>query len=516
MDNTQDSNQTQDSAKFEKLEQQLETLKTQRDSGRISYQDFQAEAQKLVLRVDDGTEWKLGADDRWRRKEGEHWVLAQRPQKPIEPTPKKNGTSLTWWLWPVIGLVALLVLFLAGSRTFFWIWPTPTPPIAAGITSTWSASTASPSPTFVDQPGSHEKLSTFTPTPTQSAEPATDTPTPTPMPVSPTFALVVTAEATETPSPVPATTTDTPAPLTVTVTPELTPTPTLPFPTSTFTPISAPVQAGLLAYPVYDPNNQTYNIQILRLDTDEIIRTITEASQPALSPDGRQIAYRSWRQDRQRLWVENVDGAIPGWQASGLFEASRPDWNAAGNDLVFATNNLGPNQWAVSFSGDRPGFDNAHTPAWLKDGRLVYRGFSGTNVGLAIRALNGQIEFITTSDRDTAPAPAPDGNRIAFVSDRDGFWDLYLMDLNTKSITRLTNDTALDTAPTWSPDGRWIAFVSNRGGSWAIWIIEPDVSGLTQLLSLPGSFDGKVKNIPDAQQSGWPLERISWVEDRSQ
>lgn len=90
------------------------------------------------------------------------------------------------------------------------------------------------------------------------------------------------------------------------------------------------------------------------------------------------------------------------------------------------------------------------------------------------------------------------------------------MDLNTKSITRLTNDTALDTAPTWSPDGRWIAFVSNRGGSWAIWIIEPDVSGLTQLLSLPGSFDGKVKNIPDAQQSGWPLERISWVEDRSQ
>jgi TolB protein len=97
------------------------------------------------------------------------------------------------------------------------------------------------------------------------------------------------------------------------------------------------------------------------------------------------------------------------------------------------------------------------------------------------------------------------------MSDRDGQWDLYQVSVNSRQVTRLTQDTALDTSPIWSPDGARIAFVSNRGGSWAIRTIDSDGNNDQILLPLPGSFNGKVKDVPDTYQTGWQLEHISWV-----
>ncbi|GAH70395.1 unnamed protein product, partial [marine sediment metagenome] len=52
--------------------------------------------------------------------------------------------------------------------------------------------------------------------------------------------------------------------------------------------------------------------------------------------------------------------------------------------------------------------------------------------------------------------------KIAFVSDRDGNWEIYVMNADGSEQTRLTNDPALDGCPIWSPDGKKIAFVSER------------------------------------------------------
>ncbi|PJF43147.1 MAG: hypothetical protein CUN55_09185 [Phototrophicales bacterium] len=59
-------------------------------------------------------------------------------------------------------------------------------------------------------------------------------------------------------------------------------------------------------------------------------------------------------------------------------------------------------------------------------------------------------------DRD--PAWSPDGRAIAFVSKRDGPWELYIMDVVTRRITRMTSTTHFVGAPTWSPDGAFLAF----------------------------------------------------------
>ncbi len=59
---------------------------------------------------------------------------------------------------------------------------------------------------------------------------------------------------------------------------------------------------------------------------------------------------------------------------------------------------------------------------------------------------------------DKDPAVSPDGRLLAFVSNRDGPWDLYTLDLGSGALQRLTDTAAFDGHPTWSPDGRWIAY----------------------------------------------------------
>ena len=66
---------------------------------------------------------------------------------------------------------------------------------------------------------------------------------------------------------------------------------------------------------------------------------------------------------------------------------------------------------------------------------------------------------LTTGDwNDVTPALSPDGARIAFASDRNGFWDIYLLELSSGDIQQFTDTPAYDSSPTWSPDLAWIAF----------------------------------------------------------
>ena len=65
---------------------------------------------------------------------------------------------------------------------------------------------------------------------------------------------------------------------------------------------------------------------------------------------------------------------------------------------------------------------------------------------------------------DITPAISPDGNRLAFASNRNGYWDLYIMDLQSGAVAQLTDTPEYDASPTWSPDGLWMAYESYVGG----------------------------------------------------
>ena len=68
---------------------------------------------------------------------------------------------------------------------------------------------------------------------------------------------------------------------------------------------------------------------------------------------------------------------------------------------------------------------------------------------------------ITSGDwDDISPAPSPNGKKIAFISNRNGYWDIYQLELSSGEITQLTNTPQYEGSPTFSPDGSFIAFES--------------------------------------------------------
>jgi len=64
---------------------------------------------------------------------------------------------------------------------------------------------------------------------------------------------------------------------------------------------------------------------------------------------------------------------------------------------------------------------------------------------------------------DGQPSWSPDSRQIAFVSERNGRFNIYVMDSSGNNLRKLTNHPAYDRPPNWSPDGQRIAFQSLRG-----------------------------------------------------
>lgn len=112
---------------------------------------------------------------------------------------------------------------------------------------------------------------------------------------------------------------------------------------------------------------------------------------------------------------------------------------------------------------------------------------------------------------DISPAISPDGNRVAFSSHRSGFWDLYILDLQTFEIVQMTNSPEYEGSPTWSPDGQWLAYESYAKGNLDIYLLEvahPENKPL-ELTNDPAT-DFSPRWIP-----GGNGRQIAFVSDRS-
>jgi tol-pal system beta propeller repeat protein TolB len=95
---------------------------------------------------------------------------------------------------------------------------------------------------------------------------------------------------------------------------------------------------------------------------------------------------------------------------------------------------------------------------------------------------SGNILRVTRNAGDNyAPELSPDGTRIVFVSTRSGGQDVWTMNADGSNPTQLTFTEADDIDPTWSPDGRQIAFASNRNGLTDLYVMNADGSNVRQM-----------------------------------
>ena len=94
---------------------------------------------------------------------------------------------------------------------------------------------------------------------------------------------------------------------------------------------------------------------------------------------------------------------------------------------------------------------------------------------------SGQTRLTENPAADWGPAWSPDASQIAFVSNRDGNSEIYVMNADGSNQTRITDNSDLDIGPNWSPVDDRIAFVSNRQENPDIYVMNADGSGPTRI-----------------------------------
>ncbi|MBE7468315.1 MAG: hypothetical protein DPW09_20540 [Anaerolineae bacterium] len=343
---------------------------------------------------------------------------------------------------------------------------TPTPPAP---TATIAATPMQPQPT----PTVIGARPTHTPAQEESFQQplltSTSTPSPTPSPAA-TATSSPTTPPTITPTAIPtATPTVTPQPVNVTVVPAAAqpanpPAPALPLdlsayaaldslgfasvPRSQLTLTSNPAaNSGLTWLPGASGYQALFSDALTGGDRDLYLTSVdgsvvnlTQSAgddlQPAVSPDGRRIAFSSGRSGNLDIYVMDANGS----------------------NLTQLTSSRGFDEW----------------PAWSPDGgTLAFVSDRAGNVEIyTIPANGGPEQRLTDHPADDWPAVwSPDGRRLLFASNRDGNWNLFLLELADGTLTRLTSDPGDEREPAWSPDGRTLAFAHSSGDNWNIFTI---------------------------------------------
>jgi hypothetical protein len=134
-------------------------------------------------------------------------------------------------------------------------------------------------------------------------------------------------------------------------------------------------------------------------------------------------------------------------------------------------------------------------PAWsLDNSRIAYVSERDGNPEIYIMNADGSnpARLTTNAGTDISPAWSPDGTRIAFASNRDESLEIYTINADGTGLVRLTYDLNENRSPNWSPDGRWIVFSGNRSGDREIYTLSPDGAQVNRLTFSPGADEHPV------------------------
>jgi serine/threonine protein kinase len=211
----------------------------------------------------------------------------------------------------------------------------------------------------------------------------------------------------------------------------------------------------------------------------------------SFSPDGQQLAFA-------RYSTANTPGLYmmdlrkpnqPALLANPTLGITDIEWTPSGIGILFASNGrlwrcspvagAGPPVLLTAVGGQVESF------AISRSGRLVYSTqISDENIWTLDLNRPGEPKLIVSSTHhDAYPHLSADGSRLAFASNRSGFWEIWVANADGAGQNQLTSMRAFSHSPKWSPDGSRIAFSSLVDGNRDVYTIDASGGNLKRVMN---------------------------------
>jgi TolB protein len=199
----------------------------------------------------------------------------------------------------------------------------------------------------------------------------------------------------------------------------------------------------------------------------------------------------------KEIFVMDYDGANPAAITGNQSINLSPRWSPDGRMIAYTSyRNGNPDLFLLNFDSGRRDVLSAQqglnaTPGWSPDGQWLAFAMSaggGTNLFLIPKG-GGTPKPLTVGPAiSVSPSFSPNGRQIVFNSDRGGSPQIYIMDVDGTNLHRVTFQGNYNSSPRWSPRGEKIVFMCRLAGN-QICLINPDGSGLQQLTTLSSNED---------------------------
>jgi TolB protein len=230
----------------------------------------------------------------------------------------------------------------------------------------------------------------------------------------------------------------------------------LQFSTSPLTDSDPTVAQGKVVFTSFrDGNAELYSVPLAGGTQTRLTTSAgTSETAPALSPDGTMLA-----------WTAGPSGGITKiWTGSATATGA-----------------------AQAVAGHADAIQSS--PSWTSSSRLAFTMADASSADVYDLTLGGSATLLAGGTAaDVEPAWSPDGSRVAFASNRSGDTELYLLNVGTGAVTRLTTRTGSDGAPTWLADGR-IVFTCVSGTQFHLCLVDPAAPATITTIATAGQAD---------------------------
>jgi TolB protein len=237
------------------------------------------------------------------------------------------------------------------------------------------------------------------------------------------------------------------------------------------------------------------------------------------SADSAPIAFASHRDGNWEIYV--LDGAGQSRRLTRRDVQDRfPIWSPDGAQLAFGSQvgdeGLGWELWVMDAAGTRQRRLFSRIVAksargWCRDNKRIAFSAIGMDGNVDIYIVDVETAGVTrlssSPGEDRDPSWSPDCQQLAFSSMRDGNAEIYVVRADGGDARRLTNNAASDDAPVWSPGGSAIVFVSDRDAAKDLYVIRPDGQGLQRLTTDAGVTRDVSRWSPDGSRIAFQIAR---------